>query len=136
MRISDSSSDVCSSDLLRATASEPIVVPAPGLFSTITGCPSSRDMPSPNSREIRSVPPPGEKGTMIRTGRSGKAAKAGAEKPTNAAAATAMAAYRLTNEARFFCISVSYKHSTDEATRNKRHPTIFTSLNTQQQKKE
>jgi hypothetical protein len=39
-----------------------------------TGCPKSKDIKLPKVLEMRSVPPPGEKGTMIRMGFSGKTA--------------------------------------------------------------
>src|SRR2546425_674735 len=53
-----------------------MIVPAPGLLSTMTGWPRSLAISAPSVRAIRSVPPPGAKGTTRRTGFSGKAADA------------------------------------------------------------
>src|SRR5512145_2030310 len=41
-----------------------MVPPAPALFSTITGCPSSTERPCATARATPSVPPPGGKGTI------------------------------------------------------------------------
>src|SRR5918995_1784111 len=51
-----------------ATRAAAMVPPAPVTFSTTTGWPRSRDMPSAAMRVITSVGPPAEKGTMIVTG--------------------------------------------------------------------
>jgi len=48
-------------------------VPAPGLFSTITGWPSSRDSASATGRATASAPPPGGKPITRRIGFSGQA---------------------------------------------------------------
>jgi len=50
---------------------EPVVPPAPTTFSTISCCPSVRDMCSLRMRAITSVVPPAENGTMIVMGRDG-----------------------------------------------------------------
>ena len=47
------------------------MVPAPARLSTSTVWPSTGAMPSASTRLTMSVPPPGAKGTMIFTGRSG-----------------------------------------------------------------
>src|SRR5512144_2148605 len=41
-----------------------MVPPAPALFSTITGCPSSAEIPCATARATPSVPPPGGNGTI------------------------------------------------------------------------
>ncbi len=46
--------------------------PAPGLFSTITCCPSSSLSFGAISRAMMSLEPPGEKPTTMRTGFEGK----------------------------------------------------------------
>src|SRR6267142_5612434 len=51
-----------------ATASAPIVEPAPGRFSTITGCLQASERRCATLRATASTPPPGGKGTIIRTG--------------------------------------------------------------------
>jgi hypothetical protein len=48
-----------------------MVVPPPGRFSITTAAFQSVAMMSASAREIRSVPPPGAKGTKIFTGRAG-----------------------------------------------------------------
>jgi hypothetical protein len=48
-----------------------MVPPAPGLFSTITGCPQAAFMRSPTIRAITSVALPGVNGTMILIGFEG-----------------------------------------------------------------
>src|SRR6266850_2413163 len=48
-----------------------MVVPAPGLLSITTGCPSRGESFSPTARATMSTPPPGGNGTMKRTGRAG-----------------------------------------------------------------
>ncbi|KAF5290255.1 hypothetical protein FQR65_LT20672 [Abscondita terminalis] len=58
----------------RATNSEPTRLPAPGLFSTTTGWPRAWPSSTERARATRSVLPPAGKGTITRTGRSGKAA--------------------------------------------------------------
>src|SRR3546814_8750623 len=59
MRISDWSSDVCSSDLAAPTAP-----PAPGRFSTTTGWPSSLAKGTASARAMTSLLAPGAKGTI------------------------------------------------------------------------
>src|SRR6516225_11974408 len=56
-----------------ATASVPIVVPAPGLFSMTKGWPSRSDSHSPIRRAMMSYVPLGAAPTMMRTGRAGYA---------------------------------------------------------------
>ena len=46
---------------------------APGLFSTIKGCPSSFDIPLASSLAVMSAAPPGEKGTSNVMGLPGNA---------------------------------------------------------------
>src|SRR5437899_4094914 len=53
--------------------SAPRLVAPPGLFSTMTGCPSALDAPSAATRAIRSLAPPAEKGTISRIGLTGQA---------------------------------------------------------------
>src|SRR2546423_14561476 len=48
-----------------------MVVPAPGLFSMMTGCPRRGESFSPTARATMSTPPPGGNGTMNRIGREG-----------------------------------------------------------------
>ena len=54
-----------------ATASAPMVLPAPARFSTITRPPSRAESCSASSRASVSVGPPGAKGSTMRTGRAG-----------------------------------------------------------------
>src|SRR5690606_26070767 len=54
------------------TISAPSVAPAPGLFSTITGCPRDLDNSSPSARARTSVVPPAENGTTKLTGLAGQ----------------------------------------------------------------
>jgi len=49
----------------------PMMVPAPGLFSTTTGWPQRVDSWSAIRRPTMSVAPPGANGTIRRTGRVG-----------------------------------------------------------------
>jgi hypothetical protein len=56
-----------------ATKAAAIVVPAPGLFSTSTGCFHSSLVFSATILAAASADPPGGNGTMIFTGRAGKA---------------------------------------------------------------
>ena len=49
-----------------ATLSTPITVPAPGLFSIITGWPSDLASSAATRRVTKSVVPPGVKGTTMR----------------------------------------------------------------------
>src|SRR5215212_6964807 len=56
-----------------ATASAPIVEPAPGRLSTTTGWPSALAKPSDITRATTSVKPPGENGTTSVTGLLGYA---------------------------------------------------------------
>src|SRR5213595_3695984 len=55
-----------------------MVVPAPGLLSTMTDCPSSFDSASPYSRATLSAPPPAGKPMTRRIGLDGKASAASA----------------------------------------------------------
>src|SRR5256885_3937823 len=63
---------VCPSGVDLATTSAPIWPLAPGLFSTITGCAQIAASFGSMMRVRVSAPPPGGKGTMIRTGFDGK----------------------------------------------------------------
>src|SRR5690349_17466291 len=54
-----------------ATASAAMLPPAPGRFSTMTGCPSDFASGSASARATTSGWPPGAKGTTILTGRDG-----------------------------------------------------------------
>src|SRR6476469_2541841 len=56
----------------RAARITPVVPPAPGEFSTITGWPRCGRMPSAMMRAMVSVDPPAASGTRIVTGRDGK----------------------------------------------------------------
>ncbi len=59
------------SGALLATCAAPSVPPAPGLFSTMIGCPSARDIGSATVRAMMSVPLPAVKGTTKWIGLSG-----------------------------------------------------------------
>src|SRR6185436_12739164 len=48
-----------------------MTAPAPGLLSTITGCPSALFKGSPSMRLVRSELPPAANGTMMRSGLDG-----------------------------------------------------------------
>jgi hypothetical protein len=54
-----------------ATASAPIVLPAPGRLSTTIGWPSRLDSGGAMMRPRMSPGPPGEKGTIMVIGRAG-----------------------------------------------------------------
>src|SRR5690348_16986307 len=71
-----------------ATASVPMVDPAPGRFSMMIGCPSTGASSFWRMRATTSVKPPGPKGTMIFTGFDGYVSAAAG----NARAARARAA--------------------------------------------
>src|SRR5215831_15636008 len=66
-----------------------MTAPAPGLLSTITGCPSALFKGSPSMRLVRSALPPAGNGTMMRSGLDGNvwACAAPAAKPIATAAA-------------------------------------------------
>src|SRR4051812_34777255 len=81
-------SSVCPSASARATTSAPTFPPAPGRFSTITGCPSERCNRSPTALASTSASPPGANGATIFTGFDGYAPCA----PLPAAASAAMIA--------------------------------------------
>jgi hypothetical protein len=51
-----------------ATLSVPITPPAPGRFSTTTGCPSFTASASAITRAVKSLPAPAVNGTMSLTG--------------------------------------------------------------------
>jgi len=72
-----------------------MLVPAPGLLSTITGCPRLTDICWPTERAIASTAPPAVYPTTIRIGFNGKASAACAlpdtTETTPSAAHTAMA---------------------------------------------
>ncbi|SPA34260.1 hypothetical protein CBM2637_B50034 [Cupriavidus taiwanensis] len=53
----------------RSMACIPITPPAPGRFSTTTGCPSCSESVLPSRRLVRSRMPPGELGAIRRKGR-------------------------------------------------------------------
>src|SRR5215468_8022376 len=70
-------------------ASMPIIPPAPGLFSTMTCCPSVVASRCATKRPITSVGPPGENGTTIFTGLLGYCwAETGGDTVTAAMAAS------------------------------------------------
>ena len=56
-----------------ATSAGAAVLPAPGWFSTIAGWPHAAASLLARARAMTSTPPPAPNGSMIRTGRSGKA---------------------------------------------------------------
>jgi len=56
-----------------ATASVPLMLEAPGRFSTVTGWPSASCTLRAVSRAVMSMAPPGGAGTMMRMGLAGKA---------------------------------------------------------------
>src|SRR5689334_509962 len=64
-------SSVCPSGAAFATVSAARLPPAPGLFSTITGCPSAAASSLAIARAIVSVVPPADAPTRMRTGRDG-----------------------------------------------------------------
>src|SRR3989441_8567850 len=66
------SSTVYPSGACLATYSVAMLPPAPGRFSTMTGCPSTGCRPSAIRRASRSFEPPGGRDTMMRTGRAGQ----------------------------------------------------------------
>src|SRR3954469_12331259 len=66
-------SSVCPSASERATTSAPTFPPAPGRFSTITGCPSARCSRSPTALASTSASPPGANGATIFTAFDGYA---------------------------------------------------------------
>jgi hypothetical protein len=59
------------SGFARIARVEPVVPPAPTTFSTMSCCPSVRDMCSPRMRAMTSVVPPAANGTMTVIGRDG-----------------------------------------------------------------
>src|SRR5512145_2233098 len=71
--LSGASSQVWPSGALFATASAPMFWLPPVRFSTTTGCGHTPCSPWESVRAMVSGEPPGGRGTMIRTGRSGKA---------------------------------------------------------------
>jgi hypothetical protein len=77
----------------RATAAAASVPPAPGRFSTISGCPLANcGKPFDRLRESVSAAPPAPTGTSNRTGRSGHCAADWPKATTGAHAATARTA--------------------------------------------
>jgi hypothetical protein len=65
----------------RATNSEAILPPAPGLFSTTTCCPHISDRRAPTMRPMPSMPPPGVNGTTSLMKRVGQVCTEGAWAP-------------------------------------------------------
>src|SRR5262249_29294555 len=59
------------SELARIARVEPVVPPAPAMFSMIICWPRARDMCSLTMRAVTSVPPPAGNGTIIVIGRDG-----------------------------------------------------------------
>src|SRR5215471_20047195 len=59
------------SELARIARVEPVVPPAPAMFSMIICWPRARDMYSLTMRAVTSVPPPAGNGTIIVIGRDG-----------------------------------------------------------------
>src|SRR2546422_314677 len=64
-----------------ATYSVAMLPPAPGRFSTMTGCPSTGCRRSAIRRASRSFEPPGGSDTMMRTGRAGQDAPCAQAQP-------------------------------------------------------
>ena len=88
-----------------ATASAPMLPPAPTLLSTITGCPNALDNGSANVRAVRSGEEPAGNPTMILSGLVGQAkgavlAEGWACAQGVARVAAAVAAQAISNEAR------------------------------------
>src|SRR5256885_14664123 len=83
-----------------------MIVPAPGLLSTMTGWPRSLAISAPSVRAIRSVPPPGAKGTTRRTGFSGKAADAALQTVASTAMNAMALAQRRGGELGMVCLPV------------------------------
>ena len=82
-----------------ATKPAPTIAPAPGLFSITIGCPSRFPTTSAAARAMRSLAPPGPKGTTHLIGRSGQSASAppdaiSAKAATTRAVATALCGRR------------------------------------------
>ena len=57
----------------RAVSAAPMLPPAPGLFSTVTGWPMDFASSRPIARAVMSTPPPGGKGQIMRIGFEGNA---------------------------------------------------------------
>jgi hypothetical protein len=74
---------------LCSAAATPMALPAPGLFSTITAWPSCGASTSASTRAEPSAPPPGAKGTMMRSGLVGQASAAPAARGSPPTAAKA-----------------------------------------------
>src|SRR3954464_12481537 len=100
-----------------------MVVEAPGLFTTTTGCPSGPSAAFAKARELTSVLPPGGHGTIRVIGRSGNGAWACAGMPdTKAAQAVAARVISVANVRPIFFLLVvmsgaSSPHSTRHRTR-------------------
>src|SRR2546426_7642317 len=82
------------------TYSTAIRPPAPGLFSTITGCPMLSDSFCPTRRAKRSLPPPAAKPTIKRIGLLGKFAASSPCARADCAASTTNAANPTLSKAR------------------------------------
>src|SRR2546421_11048724 len=67
-----------------ARRSVPIAAPAPAMFSTTTGCPSSSASFAATGRDKESVGPPGGKGTIHFSGLDGYCANTEVETSSNA----------------------------------------------------
>ena len=91
-----------------ATASVPITVPAPGLFSTTTGCFHLALSFCPTARAIASAEPPGGNGTMMRTGRVGKSSCARVAPVARAMTNAAMVARIVLRDSVWHVIAVSF----------------------------
>jgi hypothetical protein len=83
--------------VVAATCAAPIVPPAPGLLSTITGCPSCFVKRSPTARAMVSVPEPAVKGTTRRIGWRGYALSWACATPQARPVASRQAAAALRN---------------------------------------
>src|SRR5256885_1676673 len=83
---------VCPSGAALAIWSTPMMLLAPGLFSTMTGWPRAFCRPTCSRRAIWSVKPPAVYGTMMRMGLEGQGLWAQAEGASTVVAAAAAAA--------------------------------------------
>src|SRR6187200_2726897 len=81
----------------RAAISVPILLPPPGRFSTKKDCPSRSVSHCAMKRATRSVPPPAEVATRIRTGRDGYVSATAMRDATGSAARPSRSSRRATN---------------------------------------
>src|SRR5262245_27820832 len=81
----------------RAAISVPMLLPPPGRFSTKKDCPSRSVSHCAMKRATRSVPPPAEVATRMRTGRDGYVSAAAMRDATGSAARPSRSLRRFTN---------------------------------------